>query len=348
MHLVTSSNLAQPVTNVNPPILSPSTTTSIADTGSTHHFATINAAVVNKRRTNHPISIHNPNSTFMQSRHEAELAILHLPFAARHVHIVPDLKLLSLISIGQLCDSSCLVHFDATTVTVIYNDIVVLTGHHTPDTLLWHLDLAPVPHQANGAIGSATPAELAVFAHAALFSPALLSTLAAAINKGYLSNFPGLTTKTLQKYPPQSVPMIKGHLHQTRQNQRSTKPTTAEKPIPALLPSEPTDSQDSFPNSESPNVKTHRCYTTVMETTVQIHSNQTGRFVVPSSTGNNYLLIFNDYNSNAILAEPMRTRTSASIVKAYKIVHARLCKAGFRPKLQRLANECSTEYKRNS
>jgi hypothetical protein len=189
-----------------------------------------------------------------------------------------------------------------------------------------HLDLAPIRHQANGAIGSATPAELVTFAHAALFSPAL-STLAAALNKVYLSNFTGLTTKTLQKYPPQSVPMVKGHLRQTRQNQCSTKPTTATKPTPEPPSSEPIDLQDNFPSSETPNIKTQQCYTAVMETTGQIHSEQTGRFVVPSSTGNNYLLIVYDYNSNAILAEPMRTPTSASIIKVYQAVHARLSKS---------------------
>jgi hypothetical protein len=77
-----------------------------------------------------------------------------------------------------------------------------------------------------------------------------------------------------------------------------------------------------------------------METTGQIHSNQTGPFVIPSSTSSNYLLIVYNYNStNAITAEPMRTRTSASIVKAYQVVHARLCKAGFRPKLKCLDNK---------
>ena len=248
---------------------------------------------------------------------------------------------------GQLCDAGCIVTFDAENVTVKYNNLVVLDGHRTPETLLWKLNLTPVHpqamHQANGAIGSATPAELVTFAHATLFSPAL-STLQKALDKGYISNFPGLTTSSLRKYPPRSIPMVKGHLKQTRQNQRSTKAKTTKSP-PAPFPSDPILLDDAFPKSETPNVKTHKCYTGVMETTGQIYSDQTGRFVVPSNTGNNYLLIVYDYDSNAILAEPMRTRTSASIITAYKTVHARLCKAGFRPKLQRLDNECSEEFK---
>jgi hypothetical protein len=83
-----------------------------------------------------------------------------------------------------------------------------------------------------------------------------------------------------------------------------------------------------------------------METTGQIYSDQPGRFPVPSSTGNNYLLIVYDYDSNAILAEPLRTRTSASIVSAYETIHTRLSNAGFRPVLQRLDNECSEDFKK--
>jgi hypothetical protein len=119
---------------------------------------------------------------------------------------------------GQLCDAGCIVTFNAETVVAKYNDLIVLDGKRTPETMLWQLSLTPLHpqlmHQANGAIGSATPAELVTFAHALLFSPAL-STLHKALDKGYISNFPGLTATLLQKYPPQSIPMVKGHLKQT-------------------------------------------------------------------------------------------------------------------------------------
>jgi hypothetical protein len=41
----------------------------------------------------------------------------------------------------------------------------------------------------------------------------------------------------------------------------------------------------------------------------------------------------------------MKTRTGASILNAYKILHSSLCAAGLRPKLQRLDNECSEPLK---
>jgi hypothetical protein len=45
----------------------------IADTGSTAHFGTIDAPVINIRPTRHPITIQNPNGSLMVSTHEAEL-----------------------------------------------------------------------------------------------------------------------------------------------------------------------------------------------------------------------------------------------------------------------------------
>jgi hypothetical protein len=158
----------------------------------------------------------------MQSTHTAKLDLPNLPALARQVHIVPALAQHSLISIRQLCDAGCNVTFDAKTVTVCYNNGTVLSGTRTAATKLWHLQVPPTQHQANRAVGSATPAQIVAFAHAALFSPAL-STHEAALQQGYLTNFPGLTTRSLRKHPPQSYAMVKGHLDHTQQDQRSTK-----------------------------------------------------------------------------------------------------------------------------
>jgi hypothetical protein len=82
-------------------------------------------------------------------------------------------------------------------------------------------------------------------------------------------------------------------------------------------------------------------YAAIMEPMGQIYTDQTGCFVQASSNGNNYLLILYDYDSNRILAEPIKTRTGQAILAAYKIIHTRLCNAGLHPKLQCLDNECS-------
>jgi hypothetical protein len=197
---------------------------------------------------------------------------------------------------------------------------------------LWHFDLPhpspPLPldpneHHAISAIA---------FTHAALFSPAP-STLSVALKKGFVQNFTGLTKKTLTKYPPRSYAMVKGHMDQARKNLKATKTAN-----------ELADPDNDF----SPAVqdeRSHFCYAALTKITGQVYSNQTGKFTLPSSNGNNYLFILYDYNRNLILAEPMKARDAQDIVNAYKTVHTKLCQAGLHPKLVRLDNECSAALK---
>ena len=235
----------------------------------------------------------------MYSTHEGEIDIPNLPAAARTVHIVPDLKSHSLLSIGQLCDAGCIVEFTATTVHIRHNNILVLQGHRTPATQLWHVEIPKSPiAETNAAVGSATADELVSFAHSSLFSP-VLSTLATALDKGYIPNFPGLSSRTLRKYPPHSAAMIKGHLDQSRKNQRSTKATLIS---PDPEPSSEPDIE-TFPHSPTSGERSHFCYVSIFEPTGQIYTDQTGKFVAPSSNGNNYLLVVYDYDSNCIIAE---------------------------------------------
>jgi hypothetical protein len=81
--------------------------------------------------------------------------------------------------------------------------------------------------------------------------------------------------------------MGKGHLDQTRENQRSTKqPPT----LITRIADDPVNIPDEF-HPEPTEHKTHKCFVTFMEPTGQIHTDQTGRFVSPSSNGNQYLNI---------------------------------------------------------
>jgi hypothetical protein len=50
-----------------------------------------------------------------------------------------------------------------------------------------------------------------------------ISTLCAALDAGYLTTFPGLTSAKLRQDEPQSVPMHRGHLDQQRSGLNSTK-----------------------------------------------------------------------------------------------------------------------------
>ena len=289
----------------------------------------------------------------MKSTHTAELPIPLLPLAARMAHIVPELRSHSLVSIGTLCDAGCEVIFTTTTVVVRYNNCVVMNGTRNPPGL-WQF-IIPVSPTATTTIepdaaalttiGYPQAAELVAYSHAALFSPAL-STLEKALQRGYVRNIPGLTAKTLRRHPPRSVATAKGHLDQTRKNARSTKvkpvvPTTSDPP-----PDHPTSTDnDDFPEHAE---KTHDCYVAVHsldEPTGRVYVDQTGKFPCTSASGNNYIMVLYDYDSNAILMEPIRNRKGPTLVDAHQRLHRRLTHAGLRPRFMMLDNECSNALK---
>jgi hypothetical protein len=147
--------------------------------------------------------------------------------------------------------------------------------------------------------------------------------------------------------------MLKGHLDQTRSNAQSTKTyaaaaanitDTIASPTVTTGYVEETQAESHPPQDPTslPGSKTHFMYAAVHDAQGQIYTDQPGRFLVSSSSGNSYMLVLYDYDSNYIHVEPMPSRSKESILAAYKNAIAVLIKAGLRPKLQRLDNEAST------
>jgi hypothetical protein len=141
------------------------------------------------------------------------------------------------------------------------------------------------------------------------------------------------------------VATIKGHLNEIQKNLRSTKKAPKESPTTPVSNIDKVD--DWFPASEPSNKRSHHCYVGLIkpERYGQLYSDLTAQFPIASSKGNNYLLIIYDYDSNGILAQPMRTRTGPCILAAYKVLHEHLVAAGLHPKLQQLDNEASQSLK---
>jgi hypothetical protein len=81
--------------------------------------------------------------------------------------------------------------------------------------------------------------------------------------------------------------------------------------------------------------------------TGQVYSDQTKGFLNSSSTGNNYLLLVYNANSNIILARPMPTCTGICIPHAYKAIHAFLTTTSLQPKQQQLDNRSSTIHEQD-
>jgi hypothetical protein len=118
-------------------------------------------------------------------------------------------------------------------------------------------------------------------------------------------------------------------------------------PKPPPSPSSPTKDDNADDLSPAPlpaGKRTNAIYaaiSTIEPPTGQISSDQTGRFPVTASTGMKYVLVVYDYNSNAILAEPLLNRGAKTILAAYTKIHTLLVQRGLRPQLQRLDNEAS-------
>jgi hypothetical protein len=285
-----------------------------------------------------------PNRSKITATHTCLVNIPALPPSARQAHKFSELAH-ALISVGLLCDHGCRAIFDSTTVEIWYQDTVILRGHRDPITKLWTIPLTADPHpainhyspsfehQAFSAYHTSNQTELVTFLHAACGSP-VPSTWIKAIDNGHFATWPGLTSDLIRKLLPKSLATVKGHLNQQRKNIRSTQP----KSVP---------NSDEQPISDSPNERTHHVFAAVHDTTTgQISTDLTGRFPTTSSRGNKYILVLYDYDSNAILTEPMQNRSDKEHLRAYNKLHLYLVDRGFKPLLQKLDNEASIALKR--
>ena len=102
-------------------------------------------------------------------------------------------------------------------------------------------------------------------------------------------------------------------------------------------------------NKQSPLVirteRTHQIFLKVTECSSKIFKNQTGRFTITSSRRYKYIMIAYDYDSNNILAESIKSRTSLQIKNAYQTMRKLLCSRGLTPNTHVLDNECSKVLK---
>jgi hypothetical protein len=125
-----------------------------------------------------------------------------------------------------------------------------------------------------------------------------------------------------------------------QKNLQSTKPITSDLPIATSL--------DISPSQELHNTTTHVVFATILPATAlhKSYSDQTGRFPVQSSRGYTSVMILYDFDSNAILSKPIKTRQASELTTAWTALHTRLQSNGYAPSLHILDNECSDELKK--
>jgi hypothetical protein len=157
------------------------------------------------------------------------------------------------------------------------------------------------------------------------------STWIKAIKAGNFVGWPLLTEKNVAKYYPETTETPKGHMNQTRKNVRSTK-----------AKHQPFEESNT---TSLQNNKVQDMYVKTYDVRETIYSNQTGKFPTQSKSGNNYIVVMVDIDSNAILVEPMKSCKDQEMIRAYDALVKRLLQAGVKPKKHMPDNEISENMK---
>ena len=116
----------------------------------------------------------------------------------------------------------------------------------------------------------------------------------------------------------------KGHIRQQPQHYRSTK----------------VDKDDV--NSIDMTATQARAYTIYIKPinlTGLLCTNQTGAFPVTSNKENRYVMVAHHFDTNAILARPLPSRSQLHLQKAFQSIYTTLKDAGHKPTSIRLDNE---------
>jgi hypothetical protein len=157
------------------------------------------------------------------------------------------------------------------------------------------------------------------------------STWIKAVKAGNFVGWPLLREKNINKYYPETdkTPKPKGHMNQQRKNVQSTKKPFKVRNVAAALHGKKV--KDIF-------VKTYD----VRET---IFSNQTGQFPTRSQSGNKYIMVMVEIDSNAILVEPMKSQKDKEMIRAYDVLVKRYQNTSIHPRKHVLDNEISANMK---
>ena len=151
--------------------------------------------------------------------------------------------------------------------------------------------------------------------HLCLGAPPIKSWLSA-INKGWLTSFPGLAAARVNHYCDEKLLTSKGHLKPQRQHVQPTSPKFRNKKLA---------------------ISTHE----VQDLKNLMGMDGTGRHPITSASGMQHMLVFIDHNSNCIRIAPIKSRKSEHLVEACKATHTWFKERGFEAELLRLDNEIS-------
>ena len=279
-------------------------------------------ALVNVKSTNGPTVLMPDNNGI----HITKQGNIPLPSMikgpATMAYVLPGLKNASLLSLGQFMNSGCWALVNSHLLNIYKDSTLVVQGRRNWKDGLWDVKLLrkqpstkELLHYVNAFIQvNKTKSQLANYLHACLFSPCT-STLQKAIQKNFLLTWPGIDKINFQTLVGNSIATAKGHMAQERKNLRSTKPEDVDQK----------ELMDYFPEKEK---LSKILFSKVLPYTPKelAYGDLTDRFPFRSSRGNEYIYVVYDYDSNAILVEPIQNRQAKTITEAWEKIYKRLTK----------------------
>jgi hypothetical protein len=141
-------------------------------------------------------------------------------------HIFPKESLnKSIIALSDYTSQGCSIHLDDHSINIAKDGNILASGSKKSSDRIWHLDHMQLPstkNSINAVIHNQHDAEYVQWVFAIFGSPPI-STFVTAIRRGYLKDYPRLTTKLVTDNPPVTIATARGHLDLTRQGLHSTK-----------------------------------------------------------------------------------------------------------------------------
>ena len=100
------------------------------------------------------------------------------------------------------------------------------------------------------------------------------------------------------------------------------------------------------PIPEDFGVRANMVFIKILPISGNISSNKTGQFPVTSSRGGKYIMFMVDYDSDAILVEPLTSRAEIELLRTVKKLYDHLKERDLQPHIHMLDNECSALMKK--
>ena len=129
--------------------------------------------------------------------------------------------------------------------------------------------------------------------------------------KDFIATWTGLSVAIVKLHLPKSYITLLGHLYQQPKNTQSTQPKIARSPQ-----NQQSILAQTAPDDNNKLLRTHNIFASCEPISGKIFSELLGRFPITSTQGMNYVLVVYDYNSNAIICEPMKNITGPTVVAA--------------------------------